>query len=537
VRILSALALAAIGLLSAQTPQATALVRGKITNAKTGAPLEGVQLKMGVVGHGMVADSARSDANGNYEIRTAPGLYSIFVVRDGFVSGHYIDVANLPVLELGADQEAAADFHMVPGATIAGTVTDANGAPIPQAIIQGMAKVYRQGQIEWQLRTAGRTNDRGEYRLTDLPAGGYYLQAGKPGIASANTRTFVTLGYPRAARIEDAQPIRVAAGETRSVIDFRLPDPGKHSVSGRVLFPGTGKPVANILITAAPAYPDYGANTSVHSDADGNFRLEGLIDGHYRMEGLLMEGDESGIGGIRFIRFIEVRGSDVTNLAFRVGGTKVTGTLKASDGGLPGRVNVELVSRSPFGTTGNREAQGPVRYGADGAFEFIDVQPGIYDVKVIASSPKAAPKPEFFVQSVTVEEQDVSDSGITVPEGLVSLNVSVAVDFSPGTITGKTLDAQNRPLPGANLVLMSADTGKRLLEPYWRQLRSDPEGTFRLGSLVPGDYLLIMWPGYRPWDGLDPEEFAILEKHAVRVTVKGAGIVSRNLKLSPEEVQ
>ena len=232
-------------------------------------------------------------------------------------------------------------------------------------------------------------------------------------------------------------------------------------------------------------------------------------------------------------------GSDITNLAFQVGafqvdGTKVKGNLKAIGGSLAGRVDVQLVSRSPFGTTGNGEAMGPVRFGADGAFEFTDVQPGVYDLKVIGNSAKDAPKPEFFIASVMMEGQDVSDSGISVPEGTASVTVSAAVDFSPGTITGKTFDSQNRPLPGANLVLMSADSKKRLLDPYWKEIKSDREGAFRMGSLAPGDYLLMIWPGYRPWAGLDPEEFAILEKHAVRVTVGRSSTVSQNLQLTKE---
>lgn len=511
----------------------TAIVRGMTTDAKTGAPLRGVQLTMRLAGHGEVEGSASSDANGNYEIRAAPGQYSVVAARDEFVLNQYLDSANVPALELGAGQEAAVDFHMIPGATIAGTVTDVNGAPIPQAIIQGMARVYRQGRIEWQLRTAAKTNEHGEYRLTDLPAGRYYLRAGKPGTASPNTRTFVMLGYPRASRIEDAQPIPVNTGESKRAIDFRLPDTDTHSVSGRVSFLATGRPVVDMAIRVDPAYPDYGTSTSVHSGAGGTFRLDGLIDGHYRIEGSLAGDDERGPGG-HFIRFLEVKASDVTDLTIQVGiGTTVKGNLKAVSGSPPGRMTVQLFSRSPFGDAGNRQAFTWATYGPDGAFEVINVPPGVYDLKVINSA-NAGPQAEFFVQSVTVEGQDVYESGIRLSEGIASVTVSVAVDFSPGTITGRTLDFQNQPLPGANLVLMSADPKKRLLDPYWRQIKSNRGGAFRIGSLIPGDYLLIVWPGFRPWDGLDPEAFAILERHAVRVRVERSRIVSRNLRLTKE---
>ena len=44
----------------------------------------------------------------------------------------------------------------------------------------------------------------------------------------------------------------------------------------------------------------------------------------------------------------------------------------------------------------------------------------------------------------------------------------------------------------------------------------------------------MIWTGYRPWAGLDPEAFAILEKYAVRVRVERSGVVSRNLRLTKE---
>jgi hypothetical protein len=81
---------------------------------------------------------------------------------------------------------------------------------------------------------------------------------------------------------------------------------------------------------------------------------------------------------------------------------------------------------------------------------------------------------------------------------------------------------------------MSADPKKRLLARYWKQIKSDREGVFKLSSLMPGEYLLMAWPGYRPWAGLDPEAFAILKEHAVHVRVVRGAAVRRNLRLTKE---
>src|SRR5688572_12806448 len=63
----------------------SAQIRGKITNAKAGSALKDVQVRMGLLGRGEVAAATISDATGNYEIRVAPGLYSVSAAKDGFV--------------------------------------------------------------------------------------------------------------------------------------------------------------------------------------------------------------------------------------------------------------------------------------------------------------------------------------------------------------------------------------------------------------------------------------------------------------------
>jgi len=509
----------------------TAIIRGKTIDAKTGSPLKDVYIAIGQ--QGGMAGSVCSDTTGSYEIRVAPGLHTVSAGKDGFVYTYYLDVANVPWLELGVGQEAVIDFRMVPAAAIAGTVTDVNGAPIPDADVQAGMKIYRRGKVDWLPATTGeaRTNDRGEYRLTNLRAGRYYLQAGRRGTAGPAIRTFVPMFYPNASRIENAQALRVDAGEEKTGINFRLPDAAKYSVSGRITFLATGQPVANMAVRVDPDFPGFGMNATTRSGADGTFRIEGLTAGHYRMEGKLV-GDHERLPSGYFLRFFELTAADIADLIIHVSyGTTLKGKLLAAGGILPERMSVQIFFRNPLGGTGYAMEASSA---PDGTFKIPGVEPGTYDLAVRNGLASAGQAPEFFVGAVTIDGHDVSDSGIRVPEGTAPVDVSVTVDFRPGTITGKTLDAENRPIPGANVVLMSADLKKRLLYPYWRQIKSDREGAFRLESLIPGNYLLMTWFGYHPRDGLDPDAFAILEKHAVRVRVERSGIVTRNLRLTKE---
>ena len=55
--------------------------------------------------------------------------------------------------------------------------------------------------------------------------------------------------------------------------------------------------------------------------------------------------------------------------------------------------------------------------------------------------------------------------------------------------------------------------------------------------MIPGDYLLIVWPQTASWEdlaGLDPDAFAILEQHATSVHVDRAQAVEKNVQLTEE---
>ena len=162
--------------ISATNSQGT-LIRGKIRNATTGAPVSDAEIRIGRPGIGGVISSATSAANGNFEVRElAPGLYNIYVTRDGFVPAFYLDVANVPVLELKAGQQTAIELRLLPGASIAGVITDLAGRPIPDVIVQAHVQIYRHGRVQLAHRASAITNERGEYLLTNLLLGHYHLR-------------------------------------------------------------------------------------------------------------------------------------------------------------------------------------------------------------------------------------------------------------------------------------------------------------------------------------------------------------------------
>jgi hypothetical protein len=510
------------------------VIGGTVLNDQNGSPILGAKVSLMVIGRGGIVGSDTSDAAGHYEIRVPPEKYSAQATKDGFVTKNYKDVADFPVIEADAGKEAVADFRMIPGSTISGKITDMNGSPIPNVGVMANVKRYLQGKVDLWLRASTHTNAQGEYRLANLPSGRYFLQAIQNSNADKHGREFEAVFYPAAAGIENAGAVRLAVGAEKRSIDFRLRDATTHSVSGIVTFLDSGLPVPNMAIQVYPDFMGPGTRASIDAQQDGTFRLDRLTAGRYRMEGR-----QKNIGyGAYFLHFFEVTSSDIQNMAIHVEhGLTLKGTLQASGGRLPKGLKAQILYRDPVDDTRYAYAREASVSSVNGAFEFMNVHSGIYDLRLAITGFSSTAERKFFVSTITMNGRDVTDTGIAVPERSEPLQISASLDFQPGSIFGRTFGIQNKLLPGARLALMSADPKKRLSNDYWKETRSDRDGSFRFSDLIPGDYLLIIWPTSPSWEdsaGLDSNAFAILEQHAVRVRVERALVVQKDMQLTGE---
>jgi hypothetical protein len=514
-----------------------AVIRGTVINHTDGSPISGVKISVMVPGRGGIVGSDTSDANGHYEIHVPPEKYAARATKDGLVAQTYKDVADFPVIQANAGQETVADFRMVPGAAISGRVMDTNGSPIPNVSLTANIKIYRQGKVDVWTRASAQTNAQGEYRIADLPSGRYFLQAIRNDDANKPGRSFQAVFYPAAARIDDAESLPVAVGEEKGSIDFRLSDAAPHSVSGRITFLDSGQPVPNIAIQVYPDDLGPGTRASVDAQPDGTFRLDRLTAGRYRMEGKQRRIDYDGVPA-SFLHFFEVTSGDIRDIAIHVGhGLKLQGTVQALGGRLPDQLIADILYRDPVDDARHAFVRTAPVSSADGTFEFMNVQPGIYDIGFNIRGISSTAERKFFVRTISFNGRDVIDTGITVPERSAPIQISATLDFQPGRMVGTALDSKDMPIPGARLALMSADRNKRRSNGYWKETTSDRDGSFRFSDVIPGDYLLIVWhrsPSWEDLSGLDPEAFAILEQHAMRVHVDRAQVVEKNVQLTEE---
>ncbi|MFT5052991.1 MAG: protocatechuate 3,4-dioxygenase beta subunit, partial [Chlamydiales bacterium] len=158
----------------------------------------------------------KSDATGGYEIKSvSPGMYALTVTADGY--GRLI----MQKVQIEEGQDLELNVELAVAQMIAGRVTSPGGIGVPGAKIQAYSMPGR-GKMS---RSQTLSDENGEFRFEDIPAGSYTIMASQKGF-----------NHDRKQRIE--------TGNMSLVIEL-IPLP---SVSGRVVDADTGNPVPGCLI-------------------------------------------------------------------------------------------------------------------------------------------------------------------------------------------------------------------------------------------------------------------------------------------------
>jgi 5-hydroxyisourate hydrolase-like protein (transthyretin family) len=276
----------------------TGTITGTVTNSVTGAPIAGVPLyiirsdqlsEAGVVFQGM------TNASGVYTFTGPAGGYYIAAVPSDegvdFVDEIYggrrapIDFPDLvdgTLVTITPGGTATANFGLLPGGHVTGTVTDAaTGAPLANVLVQS---VYRYNNDDYYLTDAS-TDAAGHYEIRGLAPGQIFLI----------TRSFNVPGYideywdnnpcvgqcgDSSAQVPAPTPITIVSGVTVAGKDFAL-DPGG-AISGTVTNAANGQPIANLAINVN-ALVNGGLRFmgTVNTNASGVYRFGGLATGTY----------------------------------------------------------------------------------------------------------------------------------------------------------------------------------------------------------------------------------------------------------------
>jgi hypothetical protein len=254
--------LVALSMGQAAAPVGAGRISGRVTAEGTGAPLASARVML-LPGRPRVGPmgpppQALTDQDGRYGFeRLEPGDYRIQVEKTGYAPLE--PMGSTRTIQVAAGQSIAGlDFQLQKGGVIAGRLLDPSGEPLPDAHVMALRRAPFPGAPPGLMPAPGpgsQTNDLGEFRVSGLAPGEYYVAAnprgrspfggaGAPlGTAGATRTTIATTFYPGTTDQAAAQPITVAAGAEVGNIAFTIQSSPAYRISG-VVVDENGSPVA-----------------------------------------------------------------------------------------------------------------------------------------------------------------------------------------------------------------------------------------------------------------------------------------------------
>jgi hypothetical protein len=459
--------LLATALLSQNMPVASVQVEGDVVDSLTGAPVVGATAA--VYGpNSVTADPVTCDINGHFRIAGSAQWMSVQVTRPGYL------MRNQSVAIKPGESVATVRIELTPQAVISGKVIDEDGFPVQESLetlhygVDGSTE-----RVElFRVGAGAASDDRGEFRITNLAAGRYYVRLNTSGhrLTSWDPR-YAAQFYPGTLEPSDSGVIEVKAGQERK-IEFHVAKQRGVIVAGRVaMADGTRLPPGLLMSLSGHSY--FAVTAQVQGD--GTFSFSQIPSGTYRLEAQI--GNHP---GDLALQEVQVGSTDVRNLELAlhpVTPVDLTGTIVLEGNAHPGPYSIQIHARWASGTS--------VVSSEDGTFVIKGLLPGHYYVQASSAStnnngfPRSMGRPA----SIRYGNQEAVKDGFEF-DGTSNETLHIQMVIPPRTgLRVRLLDADGRPIESGGAVLLQGD------DPANRFLAGiASDGAFNIGPLPPGKY-------------------------------------------------
>jgi hypothetical protein len=516
-----------------QTPTGTAVLRGRVTRADSGAPIRRAQVTV-FAPELRESRTAMTDDEGRYELKQLPGgRYTVGVNKGGYVAlqfgqrrpfepGQPLQLVDGQILE-------KIDFALPRGGVITGRIVDEFGEPVTGAQVQAMRyRFVNGGRRLMPVQSAPQTDDRGEFRIFGVAPGDYYVNATVRqmtfGGVSDDRVGYAPTYYPGTPVSSEAQRVTVGIGEEVDGISFSIAPTRTANVTG-IARDGEGKPMSNSFVNVIQrtdnGLPQYGAG-GAQTRADGSFTISNLPPGSYTLQAR----SNGASNGDVATQDVTVNGSDLTGLLLSVvRGATARGRIRF-DGGAPTNLNPAETRIFPGNVDGAiiLNGGGPITVKDDWTFEGT----GLSGRRLL----RVASAQGWAVKSITVDGEDVTDTGIEF-NGEDVEGIDIVLTQKLTEVAGAVTDGRGSNVADAVVVVFADDREK--WTPTTRFImtaRPDQEGRYKVRGLPPGRYLAAAIDYLEPGEERDPELLDRLRPRATRVTLGEGEMKQLDMKVS-----
>jgi protocatechuate 3,4-dioxygenase beta subunit len=523
----------------------TAVLKGRIVAGDSGKPLRRARVTIRATELGSEGQRTTSTSlDGRYEFRDLPAArYRVSVARSGYLS---LDHGQRRPGEIGRPVQLAdgqtldkVDFAMPRMGIITGRVTDESGDPIEGVGVFAARLMFFEGQRRLVPISAGRiqTDDEGEYRISRLAPGTYYVMATTKEMwtVTENGQTrqlgYMPTYFPGVANSPEARRLTIGAGERLDAIDFSLV-PGRSAKVSGIAVDSAQRPFARVSMSEEVrglGFASFGAGPSAAVAGDGTFTIVNVPPGEYTISASRMPGDAAGPAEVA-IATLFVDGNDIENLSLvgSSGGT-VRGRIIVEGDTPPKMSAVNVAVRQPLRNQPSPVVLGLQRNRATGVKE-----DGTFSAEnVFGKTRFQVTLPEaWMLKSIVHDGKDITDTLVELGSGQELNDVQVVITSRVTTFEGRLADDKNQPVRDATVLVFDADQEKWFESTRRvRATRPDQDGQWRLRGMPAGEYLAIALDYVEDGAWNDPEYLEALRRDASAVTLAEGATAAVALKV------
>jgi Carboxypeptidase regulatory-like domain len=473
---------------------------------------------------------AVTDASGHFAFRQLPaGQYNLFANSEKYppVQGTIDPDRQLTLSVTAEEQKQDVHLSLIPGGTVRGHIVDDDGNPMHCIVTTLQFRDTGTGRSA-QRNASSQSDDKGEYRISNLPRGKYYIEAQcnqalplphafvrRTSLMDVPMLTYAPLFYPGAADPEGAAKVNVSPGADASGIDFRMAPARGITIRGHV---GT---VAdrNVQLRLSPkdlTRGDWQQHGVPVNQSTGEFQVRNVLPGSYELVAFTFGSGPSYFASAS----VEVGAASLDPIDLTLapapsvsGSISIEGDSKVQLGSMQVMMN-PLDGRLMMGPPPRAEVQ------SDGTFTLNSVMPGRWRLNINGSG--------FYVKSVKQGDQDVTPWDLEISSSAAQLKVVLGTKFAQ---LEPTLAAPASGTEAISAFLWSAGG-----DPQFQQyVPINPQGSARI-SVPPGKYLACAFGVAQSWVLMQNRALRkAVESHCETVEASEDGIARVQVPVIPAD--
>jgi hypothetical protein len=540
-------------------PSGRGVISGTVVDAASGDPVRKAVVTVTWQGTPRSWATTRTDGSGRFVFEGLPaGKYDLRATKGAL--GTAIFGAN-SVRELGdqitlADGETRGNLTMrfLHSGSIAGRVTDHEGDPIQNAEVMVLRTGRNLGERILLNYRSGSTNDRGEYKISNIDPGEYYLLCKpnhQPGMGTEALEIPVHQYYGGSRDSKSAAPLNLRGGDALIGIDFHLAAEHPAMITGRIAdVPQLDQPAENqgggtigsipggvqgrirtirrgfadgqtVIIQLSPAednQPSWTQNTGAPGP-EYRFTLPENVPGRYHIQATVRAKDKAYYASQIF------DASPGTNdlVLTMTPAVTVKGHLKVEGPGHP--AESFTVALAPPGA-GPRQQPYSSPVAKDGSFAIEDVPPGGWILNL-------NPSPiGVFTKSTLLGDKDFHHKLIEIPPGL-DQPLNIVVSTNAATVEGE-IDAGNAGGDAKRAGILLEPIGQwHTFARFYYSAIADENGKFKVNGVAPGKYKIFALEKLATANFRNPGSGELLDALGDELEVAEGGKIQAHPKLIP----